>query len=464
MNVYGRALTPAFILSATVVFGQTEEGKADKYFDFDEKEGVKLEYPALSIEQLRRICLYSKLDIKGSQLQVADDKYMHRIEPHQRDKELLVVTSDHFRFTVLKNGVIDPKLLSAESRKRYQFLWIKHATKESPDGKPWLKDLVLLPYDPKTRKLLNPWPFSRIVDKTVVGSQAYRWPSFLAAADARPGRGKFPDETKSVIGTFQSGRVHYLVIDVFGGYSWWGKVAASEFIALRNVSPLEMELFHKAAKGTAAPQWAAVPWKNPRVRLQHEMLATNREKALALARKLPAVLDIPVRSEKTEGWEDLLLLDAENQPVKALDDQLQNVKTFGDLIVWASDYMDSRLGPAYFQHWFKPLSDRLAEDERSHLVAIRALRYACRRMGFPAQIICLPEKAPLYPRVYMHVFIPSQKVSWVLLPGPKMHSICEPESPVLYTLPTVTQSFRGKIPVFDSHLGGGELAGNPVPY
>src|SRR5262245_43963878 len=83
---------------------QIDEGKCEKYFGFDHAAGVRADYPALKIEDLRKLTLYSKLMIRGSQAVIADDKYCRRVEPHAQDKGLLLVTSDHFQFTVLKDG------------------------------------------------------------------------------------------------------------------------------------------------------------------------------------------------------------------------------------------------------------------------------------------------------------------------------------------------------------------------
>ena len=43
----------------------------------------------------------------------------------------------------------------------------------------------------------------------------------------------------------------------------------------------------------------------------------------------------------------------------------------------------------------------------------------------------------------------------------RSHIVCEPGSPVLFTLPTMTFTFQGKIPPFDIHLGGGQNSGRP---
>lgn len=453
-------------VSAARLEAQVEEGKVAKYHDFDEATGIKPEYPALTIEDLRKLTLYSKLVIKGTQVVIADDKYMRKIEPHSREKDLLIVTSDHFRFTVLKDAVFDLKRLGGAGPGG-TFLWIPHATRESPDGKPYLKDLVLLAYNKKTRKLLQPWPFRRsLLPSSIEDSDGNERPVFsaafsLQAADPRPLQAKLPREEKSVAGTFHSGNADYLVLDVFGGYSIWGKVASYEFLPLRGAEAAALDAFHKAPAKGGRP-WANTQWKNPRIQHQHELLAVDPQALARLKAKLPAVLETKIRTEKTEGWEDLLLLDQENLPVKQLDDLLKDVQTFGDLVAWAGTYSENRWNSGFFlREWFGPLEEQLRENDRSHIVNARVLRYAFRRMGIPARLHGVCERQPLYPQLLLEVFIPSQGVSWFFVSSYRSHIICEPGSPALFTLPTMTFTFQGKIPLFDIHLGGGKNMGRP---
>ena len=170
---------------------QIGEGKCENYFDFDPAAGIRDDYPVLKIEDLRKLTLYSKLAIRGAQAVIADGKYLRRLEPHAQQKELLLATSDHFQFTVLKDGNLSTAGVPAASKKGLQLLWIKHATRESPDGKPWLKDLVLLPYDRKTKKLLAPWPFS---GAPVTGGKDRAPAGLLRFSDSRPERAKLPLE------------------------------------------------------------------------------------------------------------------------------------------------------------------------------------------------------------------------------------------------------------------------------
>jgi len=447
------------LLASGGSFAQIEEGKAGKYFTFDPQAGVSPDYPKLTLDDLRRLTLYSNLVIKGTQVVLADDKYLRGVEPHFRDKDLLVVTSDHFRFTVLKNGAVDPKEHPA-----YKFLWIKHASNELLDGKPWLKDLILLPYQKKPGQLLSPWPFkgrkvSKAEEEWEVPITSGRFS--IAAADPRPRRLKARVESESVVGTFQSGSSDYLVLDVFGGYSWWGKVAAFEFLPLRGMPQVDIDAFHKAAAGRrTGPPFVENPWRNPRCKYPHTVLVSSMDASKRLQARLPAVLDTKVRTEKPEGWEDLLILDEENLPIKAVDDLLADVKTFGDLVAWASAYLETRWASGSFHsHWFGPLDEDLREDEKSHIVSARVVRYAFRRMGFPAQIHAVHEKTALYPQLFLEVFLPSQKLSWFIT-NFRTHVICEPSSSALYALPNLTFTSRGKAPVYDIHLGGGK----PIAY
>ncbi|MBI4601570.1 MAG: hypothetical protein HY721_06380 [Planctomycetes bacterium] len=458
---WARALCAAVALAAAGrATAQIEEGKVGKYLEYDEAAGVRPDYPALTIDDLRKVTLYSKLAIRGSQVVIADAAYLRGIEAHPRDKDLLIVTSDHFRFTVLKNAAIDPR-----EGPGYKFLWIQHATKETLDGKPWLKDLVLLPYQKKTGKLLSPWPFKGRKSANPDRDVPFRDARFsIAAGDPRPARLKAPPEAQCVVGTFHSGNADYLVLDVFGGYSWWGKVASQELLPLRGAAPAAIDAFHKAAGARkAGPPFVESPWRNPRSKNTHSVLATTADGAKRLAAKLPAILETKVRSEVAEGWEDLLLLDEENLPIKALDDLLKDAKTFGDIVAWAGTYSENRWDSGLFHtEWFGPLEEDLKESERSHIVNARVLRYAFRRMGFPAQVHGVHEKIALYPHLLLEVFIPSQRVSWFFISNHRTHVICEPESPVLYALPNMTFTFRGKLPLFDIHLGGGKLLGMPA--
>ncbi len=438
---------------------QIEEGKCAKYLELDPVTGVRDDFPALKIEDLRKLTLYSKLAIRGAQAVIADDKYMRRIEPHPQQKELLLVTSDHFQFTVLKDGNLVAAGVPAESKKALQMLWIKHATRESPDERPWLKDLILLPYDKKTRAFKAPWPFSwpsgasRARDKSSAG--------FLRFADPRPERAKLPFESQSVVGTFAAGNVDYLVLDVFGGYGWWGKTAALEFIALRGGNAADIDKFHALTKGP--PRTIPGQWRNPKLSTPNEILATSPQSLKALEKKLPAVFQTAVRSEKAAGWEDLLLLDEENQPVKALDNLVADAKTFGDLASWASTYLEKRNGGSEPEDWFGPLDEALAEDDKPHVTAARSVRYVFRRMGFPAQILAFFRKEVSTPTVFVHAYVPSQRVSVVFFYGSRDFIAFAAEAPYLYNLPTNPNTFRGKTPASEMYLGGGESRHEMLP-
>lgn len=444
---------PAIPLSA-----QIEEGKVGKYLEFnpaDSKKGergvVQTEkYPALSIEDLRKITLYSQLAIRGTKIRIADTKYMRSIEAHPTNKDVLVVTSDHFRFTTLKSGQIQSKVLTKKERERTRFLWIKHATKEqAPDGKPWLKDLILLPYSPKTGHLLGRWPFS-------TERSEFDFPLFVTLTDPRPSWGNFPPPEKCVVGTFKSGRTSYLVVDVFGGYGWWGQVAATEFFPLRGKGAAVIDAFHGGAKDRRqkkTPPWSFQQWRNPQVRTYHEILGTNRAEVTKRIKELPAMMKIPVRSEKTGGFEDLLRLDQEQRPVKAVDDMIVKLRTFGDLMRWADDYGQKRFQSDQFPSWYADLEKLLSgKNKDGHITTMRVLRYAFRRMGFPARIQCNQySRMHWYPRLGLHIYLPSQDVSWVYFPLNRV-LVFRPETAQLWALPTIQDTRRGRIPIFDCDL------------
>ena len=185
-------------------------------------------------------------------------------------------------------------------------------------------------------------------------------------------------------GTFQSGKASYLVLDVFGGYSWWGKVAYGEYFWLRGQDGKALDEFHEDP--TTGPGWISVPWSNPRRKESvNEVLGAVRPDAEALAKKLPALLDLALEGEKAEPWADLLAIE-EDRPVKAVDDMVKDAATLGDMIAWANQYRENRLDPGRFEEWLKPLGKALEESEKSYIVTLRVLRYAFRRKGLPAVI------------------------------------------------------------------------------
>jgi hypothetical protein len=444
---------------STHVAAQIEEGKCEKYLDFTPAAGVQPDYPALKIDDLRKLTLYSKLMIRGSQAVIADDKYLRRLEPHPQDSGFLLATSDHFQFTILKDGNLVAAGVPPASRKALQFLWIKHATNESPDGKPWLKDLVLLPFDKKTGKLLNPWPFAMSAAKR--SDENDEPAAFLRFGDPNPERAKLPAEDKCVVGTFAAGNTNYLVLDVFGGYGWWGKTASLEFVALRGAKPVDIDKFHALVKGP--PKVVPGQWRNPRLNSPNETIGTSQQSLKALEKKLAAAYQVAVRSEPTQGWEDLLLLEEENRPLKPLDDLVTSAKTFGDIVDWACVYLEKRDGSSEIGDWFGPLDERLAKDDKNAIVAARSVRYMLRRHGFPAQILGFHRKQAWGPTIFVHAYVPSQALSIVFMFGSRTFTAFAAEAPFLYNLPTNPNSFRGKTPAAEIRLGGGKARGTPFP-
>jgi hypothetical protein len=77
-------------------------------------------------------------------------------------------------------------------------------------------------------------------------------------------------------------------------------------------------------------------------------------------------------------------------------------------------------------------------------------------MGFPAQILAFPRKERWTPTVFVHAYVPSQGVSIVFYFGSRDFVAFAAEAPYLYNLPTNANTFRGKTPASEVHLGGGK--------
>ncbi|MEM7233913.1 MAG: hypothetical protein AAF517_17175, partial [Planctomycetota bacterium] len=266
-----------FLFIGSVGYGQVELGKVGKYHEIDPN---KLEidakaYPELSLDDLRKISMFSKLTIRGRKAVVADAKHMRSVAAHPQDRSLLVVTSDHFRFTTFKNATPPLKGTQKAERKQLGFLWIKHATKESaPDGKPWLKDLILLPIK-KNKVMVGSWPFHR-----KYSPRRAELPLFITQLDPRPEWGEFPTADKCVVGIFKSGSSRYLVLDVFGGFSWWGKIGYSEYVSLRGKNQAAIDAFHGGPVGKKKKRARPanfVTWRNPQMRTVHAIVSRDRK-------------------------------------------------------------------------------------------------------------------------------------------------------------------------------------------
>ncbi len=446
------------LLAAARLPAQVEEGRCEKYFEFDPDGAVDAALPALKIDDLRKLTLYSKLAVAGGQAAIADDRYMRRIEAHIKDKDVLIVTADHFQFTVLKNGVISAPSLKPEDKKRMSsFIWIKHATRESPNGQPWLKDLVLLPYDKKTGKLVQPWPFQPPKDLAARGTRFS-----LRAGDPLPARLKLPDERKSVVGTFAAGKQTYLVIDVFGGYSWWGKVGAVEYLAMRGAAPAALDAFHKWSKDKP-PKFVQQSWTQPGIHQTGMILAGTQPAAQALLKALPQIMKIPVKSEAAKGWEDLLLPEEGQAALPDIDAQLKDAKTFGEVLGWAGAFLEKKRGASMYQDMASPLPKTLKSSPEGALACLRVARYAFRAAGFPCQILGLDQlPAPYSPIAFLQVYVPSRRKSFILQPGSRTITAIEPDHAGLYRLPAHPSTAQGKYALFDIRMDGGKPDG--VPY
>ncbi len=462
------------------VLGQTEPGKADKYYSYKVGQAIKPgTYPELTIEDLQKICLYSKLAInvtkRGVAVSINDDASMRHIDPGGKRDDVLVVTSDHFQFTVLKHGAFDPRYFHKRERAKYQFLWIKHATRESPDGKPWLKDLILIPYNKETGALTVKWPFPEEMDWQRIYQRTkrvhYGSPiCFLKAGDPRPKQAKLPAEHECVIGTFHAGKVSFLVLDVFGCYSWWGKIVYTEYYGLRGKSAEALDRFHAPPKRTRRRSRGYVSrlWTSrvdPNFGRAEVLGATTKDLKRILA-ALPKLLEAKPGSEKKEGWEDLLRLEEPNQRIVTIDNEVVTARTFEGLVLWARRYASRRNGVSYFKDWYTPLGDLLATNDRGHIATARVLRYVFRSKGFPCVIQGFARSGrPEFPSLVVQVFIPSQGLSWVLNPGGVRDAILDPVNPQICQIPIAGQPVQQRKPiaVFDCHLGGLYSPGRPIP-
>ena len=444
------------ILARSPLAAQVEEGKVAKYHDFDPEKGVpEGAFPELTLDDLRKITLYSRLMIAGSRVLVADDRHMRKVEAHPADRDVLVVTSDHFRFTTLKNGIIPPKELGKDDQGRCRFVWVKHATRETaPDGKPWLKDLILLPYDRKTGKLIGAWPFS-VPERPESRAEELL---FILRADPRPRLGDFPPPEKCVAGRFHSGNVDYLVLDVFGAYGWWGKIGWLEFFTLRGKPQAAIDTFHGGAG-----RWIHRPFQSGKSRAAYTVLVTDGSLLNQTTKDLAELAELPVEigGVPAPGWEDLLRLEEENRPVESIDRMIGKLRTFGELIDWSQEYYRQHMEGAYFTDWYQPLEEKLEERGGSYVTSVRVLRYAFRRVGFPARVLCIPEKDAAYPRLLLHVHVPSRGLSLILPHRPM--PVFRSESSVPWSLPLDANTRGGKVPGFDAELGGGDPLLPPDP-
>ncbi|MCH8969743.1 MAG: hypothetical protein IIA66_11575, partial [Planctomycetes bacterium] len=121
------------------------------------------------------------------------------------------------------------------------------------------------------------------------------------------------------------------------------------------------------------------------------VMARNNKEIQRLTSLVPEVLAVAAKSEKTQGWEDLLRLEIEDTPVKVIDDMVLELKTLGELIAWANAHYQKNSKGARFSEWAKSLDKAYAENPRSWIVSFRVIRYAFRRQGFPARVIAIPQ-------------------------------------------------------------------------
>ncbi len=450
------------MVSAQSPAGQrVEEGKVLEYRRFDPKQGVPEDLPALTIEDLRKITLYSELKMNGAELEVAGAKHLRRIEPLPGEPTVLVVTSDFHRFTVLRSGVIASNEISRDALDLYKFLWVKHTTRESPDGKPWLKDLLLLPFDPKSRKLAGRWPFDekREEGRRVIFADGF----FLDDGDPRPELSKVPPPEECVVGIFQSGKHSYLVLDVFANLTWWRKVAQLEYLPLRGAEQARIDDFHGDAKRKLLVKERPGAWRHPTKALVFNVVAAAPA-VQAVVKNLPVILEEPAKLENGETWQDVLRLEVTGEPVEAIDSQIEWLETFGDLLAWVNDHLTKHSRPTVTRDWYDPLAKCFAENGDSYIVAMRVARYAMRRMGYPAQVVGVDDRGNHdHPRVQLHVYLPKWKVSLLLDSGGGELIVFAADSARMYELPTAEKTQRGRYPVFEIPLGGGKLMFGHVP-
>ena len=423
-----------------------DAGKTPKYFKYDLRGKVKPDaYPELSLEDLRRISFYSQLTIGNMTANIADDQHMRSITKHPRDPELLIVTSDHFRFTVFKKGKLGKNSLPKRGKNLYRFLWIKHATKDSPDGHPWLNDLILLPYHPRSGKLLNRWPFRSIA---------------LSNAYPRELRPREPQD--SVIGTLKAGKASYLVLDVPGAYALWGKVASHEFVSLRGKDPETIDKFHKQKRRgrSRGHHYEGVPLAGLE-KWQCGVLGTDKKHVRNLKKRIPALLESNGNKTDKQMWADLLRLEVENRPIKELDEKIRGASTLGDMLRWMSDFVGSSYSTPLFHMWSRSLDSIVKQRDYERMYAWRIVRYSLRRRGFPTRIHGVHETKSAWPRSIMQVHVPDQNMSCYMDLAGRRIVFVETSESFLCSAPNFQVTRNGTIPIFDIDIGG-RSAGPPI--
>jgi hypothetical protein len=193
------------------------------------------------------------------------------------------------------------------------------------------------------------------------------------------------------------------------------------------------------------------------------LLVGTQQAAQALLKSLPQIMRIPVNSEAATGWEDLLLPEEDQPVLPNIDAQLKGMKTFGDVLGWAGAYVEERNGGVTYNDLVRPLKKALESGPSTHFTALRVARYVFRSMRFPCQISGIDQpSSPSAPVPFLHVYVPSQRKSFILYPGSRTFTIIEPEHAGLYRLPTNAASAQGKCSLFDIRVGGEKPDG--VPY
>lgn len=414
------------------------DGVVDQYHKVDPEAPVPTELPELTVADLRKLTGYDGLQFAKGRLRVAGRGTMRSIEPHPREKGILMVTGDRFQFSTFADG----RGVGIGSGASRPFFWIKYESKEQFAGRYWVKDLILLPFDPKTREMK--WPFWQ--SKHRMPGHQIEYPGYFVQRTLET-----PLASESVVGTIDGGRVHYLVLSIFGEYASWSDVVSYEYISLRGKGDAEVAAFHAKPRNRNEKGYAALEKRVPGVQWGLNVADRDAKSAQGLYDEVPTLLGTRANAVDPGLWKDLLQLEGDGRPVQSVDARFKGRETFAELLDWAEDQLTNPANGS-IGDFTVPL-DELPKERISWISAARLVRYAFRRQGFPCRLIAVERPVDPYPSLLVQVYFPAQDVLWTVDPW-KKHIVFRAQNAELERFTHVTTFGRRGPLVFDCHRGG----------